>query len=98
MSEDQPNTFTENQKAMIEKVAWDVGDKIAERLCAKVDERIDLHAAKCPAVQSRKAIKIMVGILMAALIIVNLWLGLARLSTQVRANTQKTPANIRGTK
>lgn len=34
--------------AEVEQLAWKVGDKVADRLETRIDERIRLHQAECP--------------------------------------------------
>jgi len=42
------NGFTDEQTALIERVAWTVGDKIGIQFEKRIDEKVALHAAKCP--------------------------------------------------
>lgn len=76
---DEPsNSFTEGQKAIIEKVAYAVGDKMADRVCKKVAEQIELHSVKCPVKtqvealnNQRKGMKTLVTIVLIILTIAN---------------------------
>ena len=40
--------FSEEQKALIEKVAWHVAERLEERLAQRIDERIESHQKGCP--------------------------------------------------
>ncbi len=40
--------FTEEQKALIREIAWEVGDAISARFDKRIDERIERHRLKCP--------------------------------------------------
>jgi len=40
--------FTEEQKALIEKVAWTVGDGLQKRFEQQLGQALALHAAQCP--------------------------------------------------
>ena len=42
------NGFTDEQTALIERVAWTVSDKISIQLEKRMDEKVALHGAKCP--------------------------------------------------
>jgi len=39
--------MTKEQEAFIRQTAWKVGDTISERLCEKIDDKINTHAAEC---------------------------------------------------
>ena len=41
------NGFTEEHKAMVEQIAWKIGDAVAERLQKNFSAEIKLHQAEC---------------------------------------------------
>lgn len=53
-----PPTFSEEQKAFVEQISWKVGDRIADRLCEKVDQKIALHASQCRNTRRDEAAKL----------------------------------------
>lgn len=50
------DSFTEEQKALIEKVAWEVGDKIHERMIIAIRAQITSHVASCQTTKRLKAV------------------------------------------
>ncbi|MFH0982818.1 MAG: hypothetical protein V2A79_14950 [Planctomycetota bacterium] len=54
--------FTEGERAIIEKVAWEVGDKIIDRLDKHIDDRIVLHHSTCSNRVGKKLLAIVAGI------------------------------------
>ena len=40
--------FTEGERAIIERVAWAVGDKLQERLEGRIADAVSRHAETCP--------------------------------------------------
>lgn len=47
MAELKDNYVTHVNEALIEQIAWKMGDKLAERLERRIDEKIQLHNSDC---------------------------------------------------
>jgi hypothetical protein len=59
----EKNGFGEGQEAIIERIAWRVGDKIVERVVPLIEQRITTHSMECPtAKRVSKAFWIVLGV------------------------------------
>ena len=65
--------FTEDQKALIEKVAWAVADELGKRLEKRIGERIKDHQHACPLQKKVGRIAGFFAFLGAALALVARW-------------------------
>ncbi|HUT60119.1 MAG TPA: hypothetical protein VNA25_19910 [Phycisphaerae bacterium] len=77
-----PPGFSEEQKALIEQVAWKVSEKLEERIAAhlaaldgRMVERIDAHAKGCSIGKKVGIVATMFGLAGAGLGLLFSWLG-----------------------
>jgi len=70
----QHEDFTEGERAIIEKIAWAVGDKIAERVEKQIDDKIATHRQVCFN-RITRSLLIVVSAVSAGLGALSAWLG-----------------------
>ena len=47
MGEPKHNDLTHADEALVEQIAWKMGDKLVERLEKRIDEKVRLHQSDC---------------------------------------------------
>ena len=66
-----------DHEAMIEKIAWGVGDRIAERLEIRIDEKIENHILACRTAKTVTEFKAKAGGFVLAFTMVGSFIGAA---------------------
>jgi len=75
MAEPRHAELTSADEALIEKIAWRMGDKIVERMENRINEKIRQHMLECPTTETVKDFRARAGGFVLAFTMIGSFLG-----------------------